>query len=75
MRFPAYLDAAFPCRTFGTVEHKEGEEGCREELRESKEHELQSSILTFVPVFQVEEPEAGSPNQTKGVSESLLQTE
>src|ERR1700733_13777879 len=40
MRFPVYLDAALPCRTFGTVEHKEREEGCREELCKPKEHEL-----------------------------------
>jgi len=36
MKFPGYLDAAFPCRTFGTVEHKEGRRGAERSFASRK---------------------------------------
>ena len=56
MRLLGYLNAAFPCGTFRTIEHEEREEWFGEKLRKSKEYETKFGILAFTAALRVKEP-------------------
>jgi hypothetical protein len=66
MRLLGYLNAAFPCWTFGAIEYKERKKWLREKLCKSEEDEAKLRILAFPTTLCVKEPNASVRTESSG---------